>query len=118
MTRRPCFGPASATWSSTPFTSMHASLTSITYPPVHAPASQAPPADADIQQYFCVTPHSVHQRVFALGRAGFIRRQPSVGRSIEVLFDPKLLQSCPHWSRRIAAAPQSAESGNFGLRLS
>jgi DNA-binding MarR family transcriptional regulator len=50
-----------------------------------------PPAEADIQQYFCVTPPSVHQMVLTLERAGFIRRQPGVARSIEVLVDPKLL---------------------------
>ena len=45
----------------------------------------------DIQQYFCVTPPSVHQMVLTLERAGFIRRQPGAARSIEVLVDPKLL---------------------------
>jgi len=50
-----------------------------------------PPAEADIRQYFCVTPPSVHQMVLTLERAGFIRRQPGVARSIEILVDPKLL---------------------------
>jgi Mn-dependent DtxR family transcriptional regulator len=50
-----------------------------------------PPAEADIQQYFRVTPPSVHQMVLTLERAGFIRRRPGVPRSIEVLVDPKLL---------------------------
>ena len=50
-----------------------------------------PPAEADIQQYFSVTPPSVHQMVLTLERAGFIRRQPRAPRSIEVLVDPKLL---------------------------
>ena len=49
------------------------------------------PAQADIQQYFRVTPPSVHQMVLTLERAGFIRRQPGAARSIEVLVDPKLL---------------------------
>jgi len=49
------------------------------------------PAEADIQQYLCVTPPSVHQMVVTLERAGFIRRQPRVARSIELLVDPKLL---------------------------
>ena len=38
-----------------------------------------------------VTPPSVHQMVLTLERAGFIRRQPRVARSIELLVDPKLL---------------------------
>jgi repressor LexA len=50
-----------------------------------------PPAEADIQQYFQVTPPSVHQMVVTLERAGFIRRQPRVARSIELLVDPKHL---------------------------
>jgi repressor LexA len=50
-----------------------------------------PPAQADIQQYFRVTPPSVHQIVLTLERAGFIRRQPRAARSIEVLVDPKHL---------------------------
>src|SRR5262245_40197054 len=50
-----------------------------------------PPAEADIQHYFRVTPPSVHQMVLTLERAGFIKRQPGAARSIEVLVDPKLL---------------------------
>jgi Mn-dependent DtxR family transcriptional regulator len=50
-----------------------------------------PPAEADIQQYFGVTPPSVHQMVLTLERKGLIKRQPRVARSIEVLVDPKLL---------------------------
>jgi DNA-binding MarR family transcriptional regulator len=50
-----------------------------------------PPAEADIQQYFRVTPPSVHQMVLTVERAGFVRRQLGVARSIEVLVDPKLL---------------------------
>ena len=47
------------------------------------------PAEADIQRRFGVTPPSVHQMVLALERAGFVRRQPGVPRSIEVLVPPK-----------------------------
>ena len=50
-----------------------------------------PPAEADIQQYFQVTPPSVHQMVVTLERAGFIKRQPRVARSIELLVDPEQL---------------------------
>src|ERR1700720_920985 len=50
-----------------------------------------PPAEADIQQYFCVTPPSVHQMVLTLERAGFIRRKPRVARSIELLVKPEAL---------------------------
>ena len=45
-----------------------------------------PPAET-----FRVSPPSVHQMVLTLERAGFIRRQPSVARSIELLVDPQQL---------------------------
>ena len=35
-----------------------------------------PPAEADMQRYFRVSPPSVHQMVLTLERAGLIRRQP------------------------------------------
>lgn len=50
-----------------------------------------PPAETDMQQYFRVSPPSVHQMALTLEKAGFIRRQPKVPRSIEVLVDPKHL---------------------------
>ena len=50
-----------------------------------------PPAEGDMRQYFRVSPPSVHQMVLTLERAGFIRRQPRVPRSIEVLVDPEHL---------------------------
>jgi hypothetical protein len=49
------------------------------------------PAETDMQEYFRVSPPSVHQMVMTLERAGFIRKQPRVARSIELLVDPKLL---------------------------
>jgi DNA-binding MarR family transcriptional regulator len=50
-----------------------------------------PPAETDMQEYFRVSPPSVHQMVLTLERAGLIRRQPRTPRSIEVLVDPTLL---------------------------
>ena len=50
-----------------------------------------PPAETDLQQYFRVSPPSVHQMVLTLERTGFIRRQLRVPRSIELLVDPKHL---------------------------
>lgn len=44
-----------------------------------------PPAEADIQRYFRVTPPSVHQMVLSLKKRGLIRRSPGRARSIEVL---------------------------------
>ena len=50
-----------------------------------------PPAEADIQRHFAVSPPTVHQMVLTLERAGLIRRQPGVARSIEVLVEPERL---------------------------
>ena len=50
-----------------------------------------PPAETDMQRHFRVSPPSVHQMVLTLERAGFIRRQPGLARSIEVLVPPERL---------------------------
>ena len=50
-----------------------------------------PPAEADLQRHFRVSPPAVHQMVLTLERVGLIRRQPGVARSIEVLIDPERL---------------------------
>ena len=50
-----------------------------------------PPAEADMQRYFQVSPPSVHQMVLTLERTGLIRRQPGMARSIEVLVAPECL---------------------------
>lgn len=50
-----------------------------------------PPAEADIQRYFGVTPPTVHQMVLTLAQAGLIGRTPHVARSIELLLAPALL---------------------------
>jgi DNA-binding MarR family transcriptional regulator len=50
-----------------------------------------PPAEADIQRRFGVTPPSVHQMILTLERAGLIRRKRGAPRSIEVLVSPEHL---------------------------
>ena len=47
-----------------------------------------PPAEADIQRYFKVTPPTVHQMVLTLERIDLIRRTPGAARSIELLVEP------------------------------
>ena len=54
------------------------------------------PAEADLQRHFGVTPPSVHQMVLTLERAGLIRRQPGLARSIQVLVDPNHLPRLRH----------------------
>ncbi len=48
-----------------------------------------PPAEADMQRHFQVSPPSVHQMIVTLARNGLIRRQPGVARSIQILVPPK-----------------------------
>lgn len=49
------------------------------------------PAEADMQQFFGVTPPSVHRMVVELEHRGLIRRQAGVARSIEVLLPLELI---------------------------
>ena len=46
-----------------------------------------PPAQADIQRFFQITPPSVHQMLLTLERSGLISRRAGVPRSIAVLVD-------------------------------
>ncbi|MER8972983.1 MULTISPECIES: hypothetical protein [unclassified Mesorhizobium] len=43
-----------------------------------------------MQRFFGVTAPSVHQMVLTLERAGLIRRQPGLARSIELLVKPDI----------------------------
>ena len=43
------------------------------------------PAESDMQNYFKVSPPSVHQMVLTLEANGFIERTPGRGRSIHLL---------------------------------
>jgi DNA-binding MarR family transcriptional regulator len=52
-----------------------------------------PPAEADMQRHFQVSPPSVHQMVLTLERAGLIRRTPGVARSIGFSSSPRTSQS-------------------------
>ncbi len=53
--------------------------------------NRRPPAEADMQRYFEVTPPSVHRMVVELEKRGFISRVPRASRSIKVLVEPSLL---------------------------
>lgn len=50
--------------------------------------NRRPPAEADMQRFFRVTPPSVHHMVLTLERAGLIRRRPGAPRTIELLVPP------------------------------
>ena len=49
---------------------------------------RCPPAEADMQRHFQVSPPSVHH-IVTLERNRLIRRQPGVPRSIQILIAPK-----------------------------
>jgi hypothetical protein len=51
------------------------------YTAVHGHA----PSEAEMQQYFRVSPPSVHRMILALAQRGLITREPGVARSIRVL---------------------------------
>ena len=50
-----------------------------------------PPAEADMQRFFRVTPPSVHQMVLTLEKRGLISRIPRQPRTIRVLVPPEEL---------------------------
>jgi Mn-dependent DtxR family transcriptional regulator len=50
-----------------------------------------PPAEADMERYFRVSPPSIHQMILRLEEFGFISRVPGQGRSIHVLIPPEQL---------------------------
>ena len=58
-----------------------------------------PPAEADIERHFRVTPPAVHQMILTLEKNGFISRVPGQARSIRVLLSrqdlPDLEQNRP-----------------------
>jgi Mn-dependent DtxR family transcriptional regulator len=49
------------------------------------------PAEADMQDFFQVTPPTVHRMVIELDKRRLITRTPRVSRSIELLVEPSEL---------------------------
>jgi hypothetical protein len=52
---------------------------------VYTKLNRRPPAEADFQRYFGVTPPSVHNMIVTLERHGLIKRSPGRARSIEIV---------------------------------
>lgn len=50
-----------------------------------------PPAEANMQKYFKVSPPSVHQMVLSLEKRGFIEKIPGKPRSTRILLSPEEL---------------------------
>ena len=96
----------------------------------YALLNRRPPAEADMQAFFGVTPPSVHRMVVELEKLGLIRRAPRQARSIELCLSadeiPRLLPQPFHSSvsrysgrRRRAASPQwCARMPFFSMRRS
>ncbi len=57
--------------------------------------NRCPPAEADIQKYFRVSPPSVHQMILTLEKRGLISRKPYEARSIQLLISPHELPDLP-----------------------
>src|SRR5882762_6785473 len=66
----------------------------------YALINRRPPAEADMQAFFGVTPPSVHRMVVELEQLGLIRRTPRQARSIELCISdeeiPRLLPQPVH----------------------
>lgn len=63
----------------------------LTFISMYTKLHRRPPAEADIQAYFQVTPPSVHNMIVTLERRGLISRTAGVPRSIRVLVESELL---------------------------
>ena len=50
-----------------------------------------PPAEADLQRHFRVTPPTVHDMLLRLDTAGHLSRVPGQARSLRLLLSPDLL---------------------------
>ncbi len=51
----------------------------------YAKIHRQPPAEADMQRYFQVSPPTVHQMILSLEKSGLIERIPGQGRSLKLL---------------------------------
>ena len=68
--------------STTKFTELQGQYLAFIY--CYSLINRRPPAEADFQSFFGVTPPTVHRMVVELERRGLIRRTPRQARSIEL----------------------------------
>ena len=66
-----------------PFTQLQGQY--LAYIATYTKLHRRPPAEADLQNFFGVTPPSVHDMILTLEKRGLITRIPGRARSIEVL---------------------------------
>jgi Mn-dependent DtxR family transcriptional regulator len=72
-----------------PFTKLQGQY--LTFIAMYTKLHRRPPAEADIQTYFQVTPPSVHNMILILERRGLISKTPGAPRSIRVLVEAEQL---------------------------
>src|SRR4051794_2065471 len=68
-----------------------------------------PPAEADMQRYFRVTPPAVHEMVKTLERQGYIAREPGRPRSIRLLLSQAELPDLEWDGCPAATSPRAAQ---------
>ncbi len=77
-----------------------------------------PPAESEIAKVMKVSPPSVNQMMKTLEKRGFIRREPGVARSIQILAPPELI---PRWNKRMTSTRRvwmradPSQRGNRGV---
>jgi DNA-binding MarR family transcriptional regulator len=76
-----------STTTSAPFTALQGQYIAFIY--AYTKINARPPAQADLQRYFRVTPPTVHHMVLTLEQRGLIRRTPGQARSLQVLVAPE-----------------------------
>ena len=69
-----------------PFTELQGQYLAFIY--AYSKIHRRPPAEADMQRFFEVTPPTVHRMVRELESRGLIRRTPRAPRSIQLLVPP------------------------------
>jgi Mn-dependent DtxR family transcriptional regulator len=57
----------------------------------YSKVNRQPPAEADIQSFFHVSPPTVHHMILTLEKLGFISREPGKPRTIRVLLPQEQL---------------------------
>lgn len=80
-----------------PFTNLQGQY--LAFMAAYTAVNDRPPAEADMQHYFRVTPPSVHSMIVTLERRGLILRTPGRARSIEVLVPHDELPELVHVGR-------------------
>jgi Mn-dependent DtxR family transcriptional regulator len=73
--------------STQPYTELQGQYLAFIY--AYTKIHRRPPAEADMQRFFGVTPPAVHGMVLQLERKALIRREPHKARSIELLVHPE-----------------------------